>query len=252
MGFNIGERTGNDSDGSWNLEQKISEVIKQQQGNQSYNLRPTKFRQNLKEFASSIPSDQKRQQYSSFRYQEMESINITDKGNQTSTLNNRNTRNSDPDYSPPRSQKRNSRRTKLTIKSRRLQNKGEDLSTDMSSDEFESNNRLIFTTLQQPTAEIHVNDKRTRRNSYRRSQSNMEEGTTMDPSSYPSPSSSSEEDQRRADRSNGNSSTMARPNMVHRTGKRECSIPYAWLEQRNSGTRNIVNQEEFETPARED
>ncbi|KAA6355860.1 MAG: hypothetical protein EZS28_048614 [Streblomastix strix] len=40
--------------------------------------------------------------------------------------------------------------------------------------------------------------------------------------------------------------------MVRRTGKRECSIPYAWLEQRNSGTRNIVNQEEFETPSRKD
>ncbi|KAA6368459.1 MAG: hypothetical protein EZS28_036015 [Streblomastix strix] len=44
MGFNIGEKTGNDSNGSWNLEQKISEVIKQQQGNQSYNLRLMKFR----------------------------------------------------------------------------------------------------------------------------------------------------------------------------------------------------------------
>ncbi|KAA6357793.1 MAG: hypothetical protein EZS28_046678, partial [Streblomastix strix] len=32
----------------------------------------------------------------------MESINITDKGNQTGTLNNRKTRNSDPDYQPPR------------------------------------------------------------------------------------------------------------------------------------------------------
>ncbi|KAA6399133.1 MAG: hypothetical protein EZS28_005346 [Streblomastix strix] len=32
----------------------------------------------------------------------------------------------------------------------------------------------------------------------------------------------------------------------------KCSIPYAWLEQRNFGTRNIVNQEEFETPARKD
>ncbi|KAA6367799.1 MAG: hypothetical protein EZS28_036675, partial [Streblomastix strix] len=108
MWFNIGKGTGNDSGGSWNLEQKISEVIKQQQGNQSYNLRPMKFRQNLKEFASSIPNDQKRQQYSSFRYQEMERINITNKGNQTGTLNIRKVRNSDPDYSPPRSQKRNS------------------------------------------------------------------------------------------------------------------------------------------------
>ncbi|KAA6360196.1 MAG: hypothetical protein EZS28_044278 [Streblomastix strix] len=74
----------------------------------------------------------------------------------------------------------------------------------------------------------------------------------MDSPSYPSPSSSSEEDKRRTDRSNDNSSSMARPDMVHRTGKRECSIPYAWLEQRNLGTRNIVNQEEFETPSRKD
>ncbi|KAA6342980.1 MAG: hypothetical protein EZS28_052347, partial [Streblomastix strix] len=122
----------------------------------------------------------------------------------------------------------------------------------MSSDELESNNRHICTTLQQPTAKIHFNNKRTRRNSNQRSQPNMKEGTTMDPSSYPSPSSSSKEDQRRADRSSDNSSTMAKPDMIHRTGKRECSIPYTWLEQRNSGTRIIVNQEEFETPARED
>ncbi|KAA6377356.1 MAG: hypothetical protein EZS28_027121 [Streblomastix strix] len=40
--------------------------------------------------------------------------------------------------------------------------------------------------------------------------------------------------------------------MVYRTGKRECSIPYAWLELRNSGTRNIVNQKELETPSRKD
>ncbi|KAA6362670.1 MAG: hypothetical protein EZS28_041803 [Streblomastix strix] len=182
----------------------------------------------------------------------MESSNIIDKGNQTGTLNNRKTRNIYPDYSPLRSQKRNSRRTKQTIKSRRLQTKGEDFSTDMSTEELESNNRLIFTTLQQLIAKIHVNSKRTRRNSNRRSQSNMEDGTSMDSSSYPSPSSSSEEDKRRTDRSNDNSSTMARPDMVYRTGKRECSIPYAWLEQRNSGARNIVNYEEFETPARKD
>ncbi|KAA6388314.1 MAG: hypothetical protein EZS28_016161 [Streblomastix strix] len=252
MGFNIGERTGNDSNGSQNLEQKISEVNQQQQGDQSYNLRPTKFRQNLKEFANPIHSDQKRQQYSSFRYHEMESIKITNKGNQTGTLNNRKTRNSDPDYSPSRSYKRNSRRTKQTIKSRRLQTKGDVFSTDMSSDEFEPNNRLILTTLQQSTVKIHINNKRTRRNSNRCSQSDMKEGTPMDSSFYPSPSSSSEEDQRRADRSNDNSSTTPRPDMVQRTGKRECSIPYAQLEQRNSGTRNIVNQEKFETPSRED
>ncbi|KAA6368254.1 MAG: hypothetical protein EZS28_036218 [Streblomastix strix] len=47
---------------------------------------------------------------------------------------------------------------------------------------------------------------------------------------------------------NDNSSTIIRPDMVHRTGKRECSILYAWLKQRNSGIRNIVNEEEFETP----
>ncbi|KAA6368119.1 MAG: hypothetical protein EZS28_036354, partial [Streblomastix strix] len=45
---------------------------------------------------------------------------------------------------------------------------------------------------------------------------------------------------------------LSRLDMIYRTGKRECSIPYAWLEQRNSGTRNIVNQEEFETPSRQD
>ncbi|KAA6358158.1 MAG: hypothetical protein EZS28_046315, partial [Streblomastix strix] len=60
------------------------------------------------------------------------------------------------------------------------------------------------------------------------------------------------EDKRRADRINDNSSTVARPDIIYRTGKRECSILYAWLEQRNSGTRNIVNQEEFETPSRKD
>ncbi|KAA6392719.1 MAG: hypothetical protein EZS28_011753 [Streblomastix strix] len=252
MRFNTRERTGNDSNCSWNFEQKINHIIKQQQKNQSYNLRPTKFRQNLKQFASSIPSDQKRQQYCSFRHQEMERINIINKENQTGTLNNRKARNLDPDYSPPRSQKRDSRRTKQTIKGRRLQTKGEDFSADMSSDELEPNNRFILTKLQQSTAKIHVNNRRTWRNSNRCSKSNMQEGSPMYSSSYPSPSNSSEEDHRRADRSNGNCSTMARPDMVHRTRKRECSIPYAWLEQRNSGTRNIVNQEEFETPARED
>ncbi|KAA6370996.1 MAG: hypothetical protein EZS28_033477, partial [Streblomastix strix] len=80
-----------------------------------------------------------------------------------STLNNRKARNLDPDYSPPRSQKRNSRRSKQTIKSKGLQTKGEDFSTDMSSDELESNNRLILTTLQQPIAKILVNNKRTRK-----------------------------------------------------------------------------------------
>ncbi|KAA6370656.1 MAG: hypothetical protein EZS28_033818 [Streblomastix strix] len=92
-----------------------------------------------------------------------------------SLINNKKARNLDPDYSPSRSQKQNSRRTQQTIKSRRLQAKGKEFSTDMSSDELESNNRLIFTTLQQPTVKIHVNDKRTRRNSNRRTQSNMEE-----------------------------------------------------------------------------
>ncbi|KAA6381505.1 MAG: hypothetical protein EZS28_022969 [Streblomastix strix] len=171
---------------------------------------------------------------------------------QKSASNNRKTRNLDPDYSPPRSQKRDSRRIKQTIERRKLQIKGEDFSTDMSSDELESNNRLISTTLHQSTAKIHVNNKRTRRNSNRRSQSNMEEGTPMDSSSYHSPFSSSEEDQRRKFRSNDNSSTMARTYIVYRTGKRKCSILYAWLQQRNSGTGNIVNQEEYETPSRQD
>ncbi|KAA6384842.1 MAG: hypothetical protein EZS28_019631 [Streblomastix strix] len=210
------------------------------------------FRQDIKEFASSVPSDQKRLQYSSFRHQEMESINIINNENQTGSLNNRKARNLDPDYSPPRSQKRYVRRTKQTIKSRRLQTKREDFSTDMSSDELESNNRLILTTLQQPTAKIHVNNKRTRINSNRCSQSNIEDGTSMGSSSYPPPSSSSEEDQRRADRSNDNSSTVARQDKVYRTGKREYSIPSAWLEQRNSGIRNIINQEKFETSSKKD
>ncbi|KAA6394325.1 MAG: hypothetical protein EZS28_010151 [Streblomastix strix] len=157
MGFYISERIRNDSDGSWNLEQKISEVNEQQQGNQSNYLGPPIFRQNLKEFASSIPCDQKRQQYNSFRHQEMERINIIDKRNQTGTLINRKARNIDPHYSLPRSQKQNCRRTKWTIKSRRLRTKGEDFLTDMSQDELELNNRLILTALQQPTAKIHVN-----------------------------------------------------------------------------------------------
>ncbi|KAA6388480.1 MAG: hypothetical protein EZS28_015995 [Streblomastix strix] len=173
-------------------------------------------------------------------------------GNQTDALNNRKARNLDPDYSPPRSQKRDSRRTKRTIKGKRLQTKGEDFSTDMSSVELELNIGLIFTTLQQSTAKIHVNNKKTRRNCNRCSQSNKEEGTAMNSSSYLPPSSSSEEDQRRADRSNDNSSTIAGPDMVHRTGKRECSILYVWLEQRSSGIKNIINQEEFETPSRKD
>ncbi|KAA6393738.1 MAG: hypothetical protein EZS28_010741 [Streblomastix strix] len=111
---------------------------------------------------------------------------------------------------------------------------------------------LFSQHIKQSTTKIHVNNKRTRRSCNRCSQSSKDEGTSMDSSSYPSPSSNSEEDQRRADRSNDNSSIMARPDMVHRTSKRKCSIPYAWLEQRNSGTRNIVNQEEFETPASKD
>ncbi|KAA6374392.1 MAG: hypothetical protein EZS28_030081 [Streblomastix strix] len=45
---------------------------------------------------------------------------------------------------------------------------------------------------------------------------------------------------------------MTRPDIAHRTGKRECSFTYTLLEQRNSGTGNIINQEEFETPFRQD
>ncbi|KAA6358213.1 MAG: hypothetical protein EZS28_046259, partial [Streblomastix strix] len=67
------------------------------------------------------------------------------------------TRNLNTEYSPTRSQKRNSGRFKQITKSSRLQIKGEDFQTDMSSDEFEPNNRLILTTLQQPTAKIHAN-----------------------------------------------------------------------------------------------
>ncbi|KAA6385934.1 MAG: hypothetical protein EZS28_018540 [Streblomastix strix] len=182
----------------------------------------------------------------------MENINIINKENKTDTPNIRKARNLDPDYSPPRSQKRKSRYTKQTIKSRRLQTKREDFSTDMSSDELEPNNRFILTTLQQPTAKIHVNNRRTRGNSNRHSQSSNEERTSKDSSSYPSPSCSSEDVQRRTDRSNDNNSTLAKLDIIHRTGKRECQISYAWLEQRNSGTRNIVNQEEFETPSRKD
>ncbi|KAA6365577.1 MAG: hypothetical protein EZS28_038897 [Streblomastix strix] len=48
MAFNTRERTGNDSNGSWNLEQQISQVNEQQQGNQGYNLRLTKFHQTQK------------------------------------------------------------------------------------------------------------------------------------------------------------------------------------------------------------
>ncbi|KAA6383414.1 MAG: hypothetical protein EZS28_021060 [Streblomastix strix] len=99
----------------------------------------------------------------------------------------------------------------------RLQTKGKDFSTDMSQDELERNNKLILIILQQCTALIHIINKSSWVNNNRRSQSNMEEGTTMDSSSYPSPSSSSEEDLRSADRSNDNNSTMARPDMVHRT-----------------------------------
>ncbi|KAA6377039.1 MAG: hypothetical protein EZS28_027434 [Streblomastix strix] len=40
--------------------------------------------------------------------------------------------------------------------------------------------------------------------------------------------------------------------MVYRTDKREYSILYALPEQQNSGIKNIVNQEEFETPSRQD
>ncbi|KAA6376043.1 MAG: hypothetical protein EZS28_028430 [Streblomastix strix] len=188
----------------------------------------------------------------SFRHYEMESINIINKGIQAGALNKRKARNSDSDYSPPMSQKRDSRRIKQTIKSSRLQIKGEDFSTDMSSDELEPNNRFILTTLQQSTDKIHANNMRTRRNNNRCSQPNIEERTPMDSSSYSSSSSSSEEDQRGAYRSNDNSFIMARPDMVHRTGKRECSIPYAWLEQLNSETKNIVNQEEFGTLSRQD
>ncbi|KAA6395625.1 MAG: hypothetical protein EZS28_008849 [Streblomastix strix] len=95
----------------------------------------------------------------------MESSNIINKVNKTSALNNRKTKNSDPDHSTLKSQKQSSRRTMQTIQVRRQQTKGEDFSTDISSDKLEPNNRLIPTTLQQITAKIHVGNRRTRRNS---------------------------------------------------------------------------------------
>ncbi|KAA6366334.1 MAG: hypothetical protein EZS28_038139, partial [Streblomastix strix] len=146
----------------------------------------------------------------------IESINAINKGNKTHIQCNRKTRNLDPEYSPPRSQKRNSRHIKYTTKSRELQAKVEEFSIDLSSDEFYQNSRFILTTLQQPSAKIHVNNMRTRRNSNRCSQSNMEERTAMDSSSPPSHSSSSEEDQRNTDRSNDNSSTMDRPDKAYK------------------------------------
>ncbi|KAA6357590.1 MAG: hypothetical protein EZS28_046884 [Streblomastix strix] len=39
----------------------------------------------------------------------------------------------------------------------------------------------------------------------------------------------SEENQRRTNKSNDNSSAMVRPNMGHRTGKRESAVTFAWL-----------------------
>ncbi|KAA6380018.1 MAG: hypothetical protein EZS28_024457 [Streblomastix strix] len=128
----------------------------------------------------------------------MQSINIINKGNQTSTLNNRKTWNLDPNYSPLRSQKRDSRRIMKTIERRKLQTQRADFSTDMSSDELEPNNRFILITLQYSTAKIHVRQRWKLRNSNRCSQSNMEEGTSMDSSSYPSPSCSSEENERKS------------------------------------------------------
>ncbi|KAA6382936.1 MAG: hypothetical protein EZS28_021535 [Streblomastix strix] len=110
----------------------------------------------------------------------------------------------------------------------------------------------ILTTFQQLIPNIHVKKKRTWINGNLSTQIIIEEGVPMNSSSYPSPSSSSEEDKRRADRCNDNSPTMARPDMVYRTGKRECSIPYTWLEQRNSGTRTITNTKEFKTLTKED
>ncbi|KAA6389779.1 MAG: hypothetical protein EZS28_014694 [Streblomastix strix] len=58
MGFSIREGNENDSNGLWNLEQKIGTVNKQQQGTQCNNLRPTKICQSLKEFANLIPNIQ--------------------------------------------------------------------------------------------------------------------------------------------------------------------------------------------------
>ncbi|KAA6395507.1 MAG: hypothetical protein EZS28_008960, partial [Streblomastix strix] len=250
--FKTGERTRNGHISSKNLEQKINEVIKQQQENKAItqSLRSlAKILKNSRVQSLAIRSDNstavfdiKKWRASTSLKKEIKQVHQTIEklGIQIQIIH------------LSRVKKRNSRSNMQTIKSRRLQAKGEDFSTDMSSDELEPNNRLILTTLKQPTAKIHVNNKRTRRNSNRRSQSNMEDGTSMDSSSYPSPSSYSEKDQKRSDRNSDNSSTMTRSDMVYKTGKRECTVPYALLEQRNFGTRNIVNQEKFETPSRKD
>ncbi|KAA6368914.1 MAG: hypothetical protein EZS28_035560 [Streblomastix strix] len=124
--------------------------------------------------------------------------------------------------------------------------------TNISSDELEPYNRCILASLQQATAKIHVINKRRWGNSNLRSQSSPEEGISMDSSSYHSHSINYEEDQRRTNRSNESNSIIFGPDMVYRTGKRECSIPYPWLGQQNYGSKDIINQEEFETPSKQD
>jgi hypothetical protein len=80
----------------------------------------------------------------------------------------------------------------------------------------------------------------------------MDERTSLDQLSNSTSPSSSEEDSGIEDYGNNIGPSVAGTNMVHRTSKRESSIPYSWLEQRNTGTRNIIDTEELETPTRKD
>ncbi|KAA6381307.1 MAG: hypothetical protein EZS28_023168 [Streblomastix strix] len=91
-------------------------------------------------------------------------------------------------------------------------------SIEISVDELEPNSRLILTTLQQHTAKIHVNNKSIRRSNNQHSKSNMEDGNSIDSSTYSSLSSSSEENQRRINKLNDSSSTMARNNEILEPG----------------------------------
>ncbi|KAA6385585.1 MAG: hypothetical protein EZS28_018885, partial [Streblomastix strix] len=87
--------------------------------------------------------------------------NNTNQTNKEGTPNNGRTLNLNTDCSLLRSQKRDRRSTKQTIKSRKLQAKERNFIINMSSYELEPNNRLILTTLQQRTPKIHVNIKDT-------------------------------------------------------------------------------------------
>ncbi|KAA6379820.1 MAG: hypothetical protein EZS28_024653 [Streblomastix strix] len=132
------------------------------------------------------------------------------KGNQTGTLNNRKVRNLDPDYSLPRSQKRNGENFMKITKSRKLQIKGENFQQ---------------TCLQMnlnPTIDLfsqHFNNLLSRFMSTVRGHGEI--------ATFAVRHASSEEVLRRTNKNYDNTSTMARPDMVHRTGKRECIILYA-------------------------